>query len=645
MRALATLIATIVFIAGFGQSAQLIDSVELNLKAYPPDDKAFALFTLVSYYQRSDQKKTLQYRQQAAGFLNDARPKARTYARIIEGIYYGGAGALDSAEYWFTQAKESALQMHDNKTTATICSSLGRTMIAAGKAEAAVSNLVEGLRLMDKEPDKELNMKLRINLVWAYLELKRYRDGINLGQQALTLVDSTVQWMALYIYNNVAVCYGALGRLDSARHFVNLGIRYAELNHDYQSLANGHFILGTIYSNAGKNDLAIDQYEQAKPFREKVGNPLYIVSDLYSLASLYEKTGNYKKGLLAGLEALALAKKHSLLLKFENTYQVLAMNYEGLGDFKKASEYYQLWATAKDSVYQHANAQAIADMETKYESEKKEQRIALQNATIIAQSASLQRDYILIAGLGLIIVLVVLVLFLIRSRLQRRQEILKNEYELSLREAFISASIQSQENERKRFAQDLHDGMGQLISALRFLIVNNGAVASGKHEENAAKAAVILNDMHREIRGLAFNLMPQMLIRGGLVPALQEMGTRVNATGQIRVLVESFGLPERFSELQEIALYRIIQEWVNNVLKYANAKSITIQLVGHENEISLTIEDDGPGFDKRKLDDSQGNGWINIQSRIKLIKATVEIDSQPDSKGTTFIVSMPWKKQ
>ena len=123
------------------------------------------------------------------------------------------------------------------------------------------------------------------------------------------------------------------------------------------------------------------------------------------------------------------------------------------------------------------------------------------------------------------------------------------------------------------------------------------------------------------------------------------MGTRVNATGQIRVLVESFGLPERFSELKEIALYRIIQEWVNNVLKYANAKSVTIQLVGHENEVTLTIEDDGAGFDKRKLEDSLGNGWINIQSRIKLIKATVEIDSQPDGKGTTFIVSMPWKKQ
>ena len=645
MKYLPTLIVALFFNSAFGQSSQLIDSLALNLNAYKPDDKAFALFMLVSYYQRSDQEKTRQFRQQAVGLLNDPHPKAQTYARIIEGIYYTGVGSLDSAEYWFTRAKESALQMHDNKTIATICSSLGRTLISAGKAEAAVSNLVEGLRLIDKEPDKELAIKLRINLTWAYLELKRYRDGVNLGRQTLALMDSSQRWMAIYLYNNVAVCYGALNQFDSSRYFVDKGIHDSELNHDYHALANGHFILGTIYSTAGKNDLAIDQYEQAKPFREKVGNPLYIVSDLYTLASLYQKTGNYKKGVQTCLEALQVAKEHHLLLKFENTYQVLAMNYEGLHDFKNASAYYQLWAVAKDSVYQQANAQAIADMETKYETEKKEQRIALQNATISAQHASLQRDYILIVGLVVVVILIVVILFLIRGRLRRKQETLKREYELSLREGFISATIQSQENERKRFAQDLHDGMGQLISALRFIILNRAAIVSPKYEENINKAEGILDDMHREIRGLAFNLMPQMLIRGGLVPAIQEMATRINATGQIKLFVDSFGLPERFSESQEIALYRVVQEWVNNILKYAKAKSVTVQLVAHEDEITLTIEDDGQGFDKRLLEDSQGNGWINIQSRIKLIKGTVEVDSQPGRNGTTFIVGMPLRKE
>lgn len=641
MKSLATLIATLFFVSVFGQSTQLIDSVEHTLNTYGPDDKAFALYTLVSYYQRSNHQKTLQFRQQALALLNDPHPKAQTYARIVEGIYYTGVGSLDSAEYWFAKARESAVTTNDNKTIAIICASLGRTLVAAGKAEAAISNLIEGLRLADKYPDQELAMKMRINLTWAYLELKRYRDGVSLGRQTIAMMDSSVQWMALYLYNNMAVCYGELNRLDSAQYFVEKGIQASELNHDYQSLANGHFILGTIYANAGRNDLAIGQYEQAKPYREKVGNPFFIVSDLYTLASLYQKTGNYSKGVQTGLEALRVAENHHLLLKFENTYQVLAMNYEGLHDFKKSSQYYQLWAAAKDSVYKNAGTQAIADMETKYETEKKEQQIALQTATISAQKANIQRNYIFIAGLVIVVVLVVVILFLIRSRLKRRQEVLRKEYDLSVREAFISASIQSQERERKRFAQDLHDGMGQLISALRFIVVGRDPVTSSG---DGAKAERILNDMHREIRDVAFNLMPQMLIRSGLVPAIQEMATRINTNGPVKLIVKSFDMPERLAEIQEISLYRVVQEWVNNVLKYASAHSLQVQLVAHEDEITLTIEDDGEGFDKRVLEDSSGNGWKNIQSRLSLIKGTVDVDTQPAHKGTTFIVVMPWRR-
>ena len=95
MKSLATLIAIFFFVSVFGQSTKLIDSVERALNTYGPDDKAFALYTLVSYYQRSDRQKTLQFRQQALPLLNDLHPKAQTYSRIIEGIYYTGVGSLD----------------------------------------------------------------------------------------------------------------------------------------------------------------------------------------------------------------------------------------------------------------------------------------------------------------------------------------------------------------------------------------------------------------------------------------------------------------------------------------------------------------------------------------------------------------------
>ncbi len=624
------------------QSPHVIDSLEASLDKFNVDQKSEALFTLVSFYQRSNQEKTKKYRDESHPFLKARSESARVYALATEGVYDSGIGMLDSAIYWFYQARDRAKRTNNEDALRVIYSSLGKTLVTAGKAEAAVSNLLEGLRLTDKDRNQETAMKMRINLTWAYLELKRYRDGINLGLHTLNRMDSSLQWMALYLYNNVAICYGAVGKLDSARYFVEKAIVAAEVAQNFVSLANAHFILGTIYSDAGEDKLAIEQYEKALPYRAKVGDPVFMVSDLYTLSALYEKTGSYSKGLKTGLEALGIARKHKLLLKFQNTYEVLAKNYEGLNDFKNASKYYRLWATAKDSIYQNANAQAIADMETKYETEKKEQQIALQNATIATQDANIQRNYVFIAALVIVIVLVVVILLLIRSRLRRKQENLKKEYELSLREAQISATIQSQESERKRFAQDLHDGMGQLISALRFTITPGNADASEeKRLDRMIKAEGILNDMHKEIRGVAYNLMPQMLIRGGLIPAIQEMSLRVNSTSPVKLSVNSFEMPERFPEIHEISLYRVVQEWVNNILKYSHAQNILVQIVGHDDEITLTIEDDGLGFDKSTLEHSSGNGWKNIQSRLSLIKASYELDTQPGRKGTTLIVVLP----
>jgi signal transduction histidine kinase len=147
--------------------------------------------------------------------------------------------------------------------------------------------------------------------------------------------------------------------------------------------------------------------------------------------------------------------------------------------------------------------------------------------------------------------------------------------------------------------------------------------------------------MHREIRSIAFNLMPQTLVQHGLVPALKEMSERINNSGQIIIRVTSFDIPHRLTEVQEISLYRVIQEWINNIVKYSGARTIEVQLVGHDQEITITIEDNGEGFDTVMLDASTGNGWKNIRSRVNLIKGVVDIDSQPGRRTTTLILRVP----
>lgn len=620
-----------------------VDSLERKLPQLKGVEKAIAYNNIITFYIRSDLKRATAFVQEAKDFAaTEEDPLVKAYTYLSQGLYASTAGQLDSATYYLELVKETGKRANNDQIVIKACQGLGKNFITAGKPEKGLENLFEGLRLLDAHPDKQTEMKMRVNIMWAYLELKRHKDCVEFGRQSIQSADPKLEWITLYMYNNIAISYGALGKLDSAKYFIEKGMSAGKANKDLQSVANSYFILGTIYANSNRPDLAIKEYLNAKPYREKVGNPSFIVSDLYTIASLYEKTGEYKKGVDAGLEALKVADQYQLNLKFEGVYESLARNYEGLHDFKNASKYFHLWAIAKDSVYKHATADAIAETETKYESEKKQQEITIQKAQLAEQKAEIRNTYLIIIALVIISVLGTIIFFMTKSREKRKNELLRKENEVLLREAYIEATIQSQESERKRFARDLHDSIGQLISSLRLLLPSLEKKSS--MEEKIAvvsKSEKILDEMHKEIRSVAFNLMPQTLIQMGLLPALQEMSMRINQTGQVQMNVRGFDFPERLTEVQEISLYRIIQEWTTNTLKYSSASKIDVQLVGHEDELNITIEDNGDGFDTATLTKGEGNGWKNIQSRLNLIKGTIEIESRPETKGTMVILQIP----
>ncbi len=620
-----------------------VDSLEQQLPTLQGVKKAMAYQNIVGYYIRSDLKKATAFLAEAKQFAKTQNdPSSRAYLSLMQGYYASTVGLIDSATFFMEEARRLGIQAKEDVIVIKADAGLGKNYITAGKPEQGLESLYEALRMLDNHPDIQVQMKVRINIMWAYLELKRHQDCIRFGRESIRLADPKLEWMTLFMYNNIAVSYGAIGQLDSARYFIEKGIKASRVNGDYQSLANGHFILGSIYSESGRNDLAIKEYLAARPYREKVGNPSFIISDLYTLSALYQKTGDYKKGIEAGQEALKVAEHYQLLLKFEGVYQSLASNYEGLHDFKNASRYYQLWAVAKDSVYKNATARAIAEMQTKYESEQKQQKIAVQEAKLAEQKAEIRNTYLIMVCLFIITFLISIILVQARNRYKRKHELVMKENEVLIREAYIEATIQSQESERKRFAQDLHDSIGQLISSLRLLL---GSLSPSSTLEDkvsmVAKSEVILDEMHKEIRSVAFNLMPQTLIQLGLLPALQEMALRINQSGKVHLSVQGFELPERLPEVQEISLYRIVQEWTNNTLKYSNATQIELQMVGHSDEINLTMEDNGDGFDKSVLEKGEGNGWKNIQSRLNLIKGEVDIESSPQRKGTSLIVRVP----
>lgn len=638
-------LSAILLVIALSASAQKYDSLQKVLSGLKGESRIPVLYELVIQTQRTDFEKmrlfTKESRKLAAVSSNIL---LKSYNGLTEGVFLNNIGKLDSSIIAFEQAKKWAREAGDTLVQIKAIGSLGRSLISAGRSQEALTNLFECLRLLALHPDKnDTEWRVRTNIAWAYLELKQYRECIKYGLDNLRLMkDKDLEWIAVYSYNNVAVALGALKKYDSAKLLIQKSISITEKSGDIFTLANAYFILGKIYAENNQPDLAVEQYLKAKPLREKVGNPSFIISDLYAISDLYYQMGNYKKGLESALEAIHLVEQYNLLLKFDGTYQALAKNYEGLGDYKNASQYYKLWALTKDSIYSKSHADAIAEMSTKYETEKKEQQLALQEAQLLNQKTLLQRTYFVTGAMIIISTLLVVIFILARSRHKRKQELALKERALAVQEAYTSATIESQENERKRVAQDLHDGMGQLISALRITVTNLSETGSTEDKLNVVeKSEKILNDMHKEVRSVAFNLMPQTLVQQGLLPALQEMAFRINETNVIRMKLSSFEMPQRLGELQEISIYRIVQEWTTNVIKYANATKLDVDLICDDDEIRVSIEDDGKGFDPSILNNTEGNGWKNILSRIGLLKGSVHLDSSASRSGSTLMLQIP----
>jgi len=222
----------------------------------------------------------------------------------------------------------------------------------------------------------------------------------------------------------------------------------------------------------------------------------------------------------------------------------------------------------------------------------------------------------------------------------------EEKYELQLAEDRIRAGalIEGQEEERKRFALELHDGIGQMLTGLKLHAEKLKAVQfhDEKHQKRFEQLVTLIQDIIQTTRQISFNLMPSVLSDFGLASALKLLCQQAADLSGIRVEFEGETGERIFmSRPMEIGLYRIAQEALNNAVKHANADRIKIKLEQNKNRIVLEIADDGKGFLISNLK-SEGqfltrNGMENIRTRTQLLNGEMEIISKVDS-GTRLVV-------
>lgn len=577
--------------------------------------------------------------------------RSRIYFEILQnlGIYYDVNQQTDSSLIIFSQILEESKKKGWKGLEQRSLNNLGMNRLNSSDYRAAIEYFSQSLEISRKDPDaKEANFVASIsNLGLANQELELYDQAITYHQEALAIRERLNDPNGIAIScANLGICHRLMGKEKEAESYYQRAIENAKIAGNKVLFHRIHDNLGSLYigqKNFEKGllmlEIALDNSDGFTP------DPKMELSITSNAAAAHIHLGQTDKALEFANRGLRILDANPDLVNYSLTLKnTLAKIYFRKGDFEKGNAYLEEYEQLNKKVFDQENVKLLTDLQVKYDLEKKENQIALQNAEILEQNATLQRNYFAFIALGLLLILIVAVFVFYQNRNKRKRQLLLIDRELKIKEAYIQASLESQEQERRRMAQDLHDGFGQYISALR-MYVSQLKSEQAKEElksELVSRTDSVLDEMSKEISNVVYDLMPATLIRFGLIAALEDLSHRINAGQKVNLQIDAEDLPNRMDELVEINLFRICQEWINNVLKYAKAQHILVTISQAEGFARLQILDDGQGFDSGVFQHSKRNGWKNITTRTELLSGKLELLTQEGQQGTSLSITFPY---
>lgn len=202
----------------------------------------------------------------------------------------------------------------------------------------------------------------------------------------------------------------------------------------------------------------------------------------------------------------------------------------------------------------------------------------------------------------------------------------------------IHAEIESIENERKRIAGDLHDELGPILSAVR-LQINHLEPTDETEQAALQKSTMQIDEVIKRFREISYDLLPNTLVRKGLIKAVEEFANRMSETSKLKIELTLDSI--KMEPLKEINFYRIIQEIIHNTVKHARAGVLHIEIKEINKLIYLHTKDDGIGFNYQEKSAAGGGlGLLNLQSRVEVLNGQLKVSSSP-GKGTSFSIEIP----
>jgi two-component system, NarL family, sensor kinase len=502
--------------------------------------------------------------------------------------------------------------------------------------DSAVALYLQATNILKETGDelKIINSYYNLSSIYKYLgdTVKTFFYARETNRLASIANDTVLLIRGLIVLGEA---YNFIKNYDSLLSQKGLGLA----SRQQMTFAIGIFnnFMGLYYTNKTMQyDSAILYYNRALQSFTSINIPFDKALVLQNIGNAYLKKKDYSNAIKFSKQATELSRS----LQFDQVQNVSLMDLvqaeENMGNIPESFKYLKQYVEVNDSIQNRNNQKKVYDLEAKYLAQKKELEM-LSQQKIIKQKNIL--NYLLASGLLLLLGIITSLYFNYRSK-QKLQLQQISELETQQQLTATEAVLKGEEQERTRLAKDLHDGLGGMLSGIKysFNTMKGNMVMTENNAQAFERSMDMLDSSIKEMRRVAHNMMPEALIKFGLDTALKDFCNEIQQSGALHISyqsIENLILDQTIS----ITIYRIVQELINNTMKHAVAKNAIVQITKTDNQLSVTVEDDGKGFDTAIINNPSGMGWGNIANRIEFLNGKLDVDSQ-HGKGTSVHIEI-----
>lgn len=632
------------------------DSLTSLLKTQTDTSRGFTLLRLSDNYLRLNDghnEPAIKYSTEAYQIFSKAKNGyGMAWAKFEEGTAYMSLRKFPQALSALNIAKDTPISdtiKRKNELLGTIWNQIATIYDDQGDMVQSTDILIKKVLPFYEAAKDERNIAFtNASLATTFLNFKQYEKAVYYYKKEL--IDykgpKTESYFAID-YSRLALCLTEQSKLKEAKPYLDSALKILQAYPKSYPWLKYYYGNANWYQKQGQHDQALVNYNEALAVAKQIGDQYNSINILFGKYDVLYSQKNYTAAKPVAYQIYNLNRQLKDTIKLDRIgiYKILYEIEKATGNNTAALNWMEHYSALADSINKTDEKLKFNGLEEKYQAAKKEKDILKLQNQAKEQQLSLNKNrlfLVLLLGALIILTLLLLTYFTIaknRKRAAEQNEIL-HQQQLKQKESeqqllTFNAMLEGQEKERTRLSRDLHDGLGGTLAGIKLHLQSQ---ANQTQQPGLQPIIEQMADAVKELRRIAHNTMPENLLRFGLEAAVSDLCENLQTPATV-INFYATNLSKHLSQQEQLTIYRIIQELLGNALKYANASEILVQCIQSENHFSITVEDNGNGFDVDTTMDKSGMGLFNVQNRTRYLQGTMDIQSSKEV-GTTVNIDL-----